>query len=115
MVTPGQDHDITQTSRLLADYRPRSLIADKGYDSDAVGPIAFSAITTAVPEETPLRLLAVGTIGLLAAPRCHAGAATAGTKPFHAPAGRLAEEVDFTMQPPRDAQILHVYPLRSQS
>jgi len=35
IVTPGQDHDMTQASRLLGDHDPRYLIADKGYDSDA--------------------------------------------------------------------------------
>lgn len=35
IVTPGQDHDMTQASHLLADYQPRYLIADKGYDRDA--------------------------------------------------------------------------------
>jgi len=34
IVTPGQAHDMTQASRLLADRDPRYLIADKGYDSD---------------------------------------------------------------------------------
>lgn len=35
ILTPGQDHDMTQASQLLSDHDPRYLIADKGYDSDA--------------------------------------------------------------------------------
>lgn len=34
-LTPGQAHDMTQASRLLAEHNPHYLIADKGYDSDA--------------------------------------------------------------------------------
>ena len=34
IATPGQDHDITQASNLLADHSPRHVIADKGYDSN---------------------------------------------------------------------------------
>ena len=34
IATPGQDHDITQASNLLADHSPRYVIADKGYDSN---------------------------------------------------------------------------------
>lgn len=34
ILTPGQAHDMTQASRLLADHEPHYLIADKGYDSD---------------------------------------------------------------------------------
>ncbi len=33
-VTPGQEHDICQAPRLLADHEPPYVIADKGYDSD---------------------------------------------------------------------------------
>ena len=33
-LTPGQAHDMTQASRLLAEHDPHYLIADKGYDSD---------------------------------------------------------------------------------
>lgn len=31
---PGEEHDVTRAEELLADHRPRKLIADKGYDSD---------------------------------------------------------------------------------
>jgi transposase len=34
IVTPGQAHDITQASGLLADHDPDYLIGDKAYDSD---------------------------------------------------------------------------------
>jgi transposase len=33
-VTPGQEHDIKQASRLLADHEPHYVIADKAYDCD---------------------------------------------------------------------------------
>jgi transposase len=33
-VTPGQEHDICQAPRLLADHESPYVIADKGYDSD---------------------------------------------------------------------------------
>lgn len=33
-LTPGQEHDIHQASRLLADHKPDDVIADKAYDSD---------------------------------------------------------------------------------
>ena len=33
-LTPGQDHDIKQASRLLADHEPDYVIADKAYDCD---------------------------------------------------------------------------------
>jgi len=35
ILTPGQDHDITQGPALLADVDPDRVIADRGYDSDA--------------------------------------------------------------------------------
>ena|SRR5215469_12813714 len=34
VLTPGQEHDICQAPRLLADHEPDYVIADKGYDSD---------------------------------------------------------------------------------
>ena len=34
-LTPGQTHDITQAEALIAGYESRSVIADKGYDSQA--------------------------------------------------------------------------------
>lgn len=33
--TGGQEHDINQGERLLADHQPRYVIADKAYDCDA--------------------------------------------------------------------------------
>jgi transposase len=35
-LTPGQRHDITQASELLKDFRDSNVIADKGYDSQAL-------------------------------------------------------------------------------
>ena len=35
-LTPGQRHDITQASDLLSDFRGANVIADKGYDSNAL-------------------------------------------------------------------------------
>ena len=34
ILTPGEAHDMTQATQLLADHQPRYVIADKGYDSD---------------------------------------------------------------------------------
>jgi transposase len=34
ILTPGQNHDITQAGALTADFRPGAVPADKGYDSD---------------------------------------------------------------------------------
>lgn len=34
ILTPGQDHDITQASELIAGSKAKAVIADKGYDSD---------------------------------------------------------------------------------
>ena len=34
ILTPGQAHDMTQATQLLADHQPRYVIADKGYDCD---------------------------------------------------------------------------------
>lgn len=33
-LTAGQEHDVTQASRLLADHKPHYVIGDKAYDSD---------------------------------------------------------------------------------
>jgi transposase len=35
-LSPGQDADCTHAPTLLADHRPEAVIADKGYDTDAV-------------------------------------------------------------------------------
>lgn len=35
ILTPGQDHDVTQGPALLANSEAKKVIADKGYDSDA--------------------------------------------------------------------------------
>jgi transposase len=35
-LTPGQQADVTQGKALLAGYAPDAVIADKGYDSDAL-------------------------------------------------------------------------------
>ena len=41
MLTPGQQADVTQAQALLADEHPAVVLADKGYDSDAL--LAFIA------------------------------------------------------------------------
>jgi putative transposase len=41
ILTPGQRADVTQAQALLADQQPEAVIADKGYDSDAL--LAFIA------------------------------------------------------------------------
>jgi putative transposase len=35
-LTPGQQADVTQAAALLAGYQPEAVLADKGYDSDAL-------------------------------------------------------------------------------
>jgi transposase len=35
-LTPGQQADITKAADLLEGYTPEAVIADKGYDSDAL-------------------------------------------------------------------------------
>lgn len=35
-ISPGQEHDICQAPDLLADHAAKYVIADKGYDSDAL-------------------------------------------------------------------------------
>lgn len=35
LLTPGQDHDVTQGPQLIANSEAKKVIADKGYDSDA--------------------------------------------------------------------------------
>ena len=41
ILTPGQQADITQAAALLADHQPAAILADKGYDSNAL--LAFIA------------------------------------------------------------------------
>jgi putative transposase len=41
ILTPGQPADIPQAEALLADQQPAAVLADKGYDSDAL--LAFMA------------------------------------------------------------------------
>jgi hypothetical protein len=41
MLTPGQQADVTQAQALLAGQQPDAVLADKGYDSDAL--LAFIA------------------------------------------------------------------------
>ena len=36
MLTGGQTHDCTQALALLGDHRPEAVLADKGYDTDAI-------------------------------------------------------------------------------
>ena len=36
ILTAGQQHDSPQATRLIENYEPRALIADKGYDSEAL-------------------------------------------------------------------------------
>ena len=36
LLTPGQAHDAPQAEALLGDHKPGAVIADKGYDSDAL-------------------------------------------------------------------------------
>ena len=36
VLTAGQRHDSPQAARLIEDYQPLALIADKGYNSDAL-------------------------------------------------------------------------------
>ena len=48
--TAGQEHDIRQAARLLADHEPRYVIADKAYDSDAfIGQIECRGSTAVIP------------------------------------------------------------------
>ncbi len=61
-VTPGQEHDICQAPRLLADHEPPYVIADKGYDSDElVRHVEKRGSTAVIPSRsgctTPRRLL----------------------------------------------------------
>ena len=49
-LTPGQAHDITQAVPLLDHVEPEALLADKGYDSDAlVATLVTRGITPVIP------------------------------------------------------------------
>ena len=49
-LTPGQTADITQAEALLAEIEPQAVIADKGYDSDAlVATLDERGITSVIP------------------------------------------------------------------
>jgi transposase len=61
-LTPGQESDICQAPRLLADHQPQYVIADKGYDCDAfVRQIEGRGSTAVIPSRSgrtaPRRLL----------------------------------------------------------
>lgn len=49
-LTAGQEHDINQASRLLAEHEPDYVIADKAYDSDAfIAEIQDRGSTAVIP------------------------------------------------------------------
>ena len=49
-LTPGQQADVTQAEALLDGYRPAVVIADKGYDSDAlIGTIQANGAEAVIP------------------------------------------------------------------
>jgi transposase len=49
-LTPGQAHDVTQALPLLDRVRPDALLADKGYDSDAlIATLEERKITSVIP------------------------------------------------------------------
>jgi transposase len=49
-LTPGQRADVTQAEALLEGYSPEAVIADKGYDSDAlVGSIESRGSVAVIP------------------------------------------------------------------
>jgi transposase len=51
-LTPGQAHDITQAVPLLEKVEPEALLADKGYDSDAlVATLEEREITPVIPSK----------------------------------------------------------------
>jgi transposase len=52
-LTAGQDHDITQASRLLGDHVPDYVIADKAYDCDEfLDAIATRESTAVIPSRS---------------------------------------------------------------
>jgi transposase len=51
-ITPGQAHDITQAKPLLAEIETDAVLADKGYDSDAlVETLEDRGITPVIPSK----------------------------------------------------------------
>ena len=55
-LTPGQAADITQAVPLLDQVEPKALLADKGYDSDAlVETLAARGITPVIPPKANRR------------------------------------------------------------
>ena len=51
-LTPGQAHDITQAVPLLDQVKPAALLADKGYDSDAlVATLEERGVTPVIPSK----------------------------------------------------------------
>jgi transposase len=51
-LTPGQAHDVTQARPLLDRVRPDALLADKGYDSDAlIATLEERKITSVIPSK----------------------------------------------------------------
>ena len=56
-LTPGQAHDITQAVPLLDQVEPAALLADKGYDSDAlVATLEARGITPVIPSKANRKL-----------------------------------------------------------
>ena len=52
MLTPGQAADITQAETLLAELEPEAVLADKGYDSNAlVATLEERGITPVIPSK----------------------------------------------------------------
>ena len=65
MLTPGQAADITQAETLLAELEPQAVLADKGYDSDAlvatleergIAPVIPSKANRKMPRKTDFAL-----------------------------------------------------------
>ena len=50
ILTPGQSHDSPQAAALIEGFEPRALIADKGYDADAlIEALAAKSIEAVIP------------------------------------------------------------------
>ena len=57
MLTPGQSADITQAETLLAELEPEAVLADKGYDSNAlVATLEERGITPVIPSKANRKL-----------------------------------------------------------
>lgn len=65
MLTPGQAADITQAETLLAELEPQAVLADKGYDCDAlvatleergIAPVIPSKANRKMPRKTDFAL-----------------------------------------------------------